>query len=102
MIRALVIVFLLWIPQLSLGQQQYVITTIAGGVPPSTPMNATTASIGDPPRVAVDSAGNIYFGSIQSIFKVDRGGMLTRIAGTGRYGNSGDGGAAINAQLQFP
>ena len=28
--------------------------------------------------------------------------MLTRIAGTGRYGSSGDGGAAVNAQLQYP
>ena len=28
--------------------------------------------------------------------------MLTRIAGTGRYGSSGDGGAALNAQLQYP
>jgi hypothetical protein len=49
-------------------------------------------AIGDPPRVAVDSAGNAYFGSLHSIFRVDRSGTLTRIAGTGRAGNSGDGG----------
>ncbi len=102
MIRALVLFILLCIPQVSRGQQQFVITTIAGGAPPSTLLTATAASIGDPPRVAVDSAGNIYFGSLQSIFKVDRSGTLTRIAGTGRYGSSGDGGAAINAQLQYP
>ena len=82
--------------------QQYIISTVAGGVPPATPTAATTASIGDPPRVAVDSAGNTYFGSIHSVFRVDRAGILTRIAGTGRSGNSGDAGAATNAQLTLP
>src|SRR5262245_15560394 len=82
--------------------QQYTITTLAGGVPPSTPAVATSSSIGDPPRVAVDPAGNIYFASVYSIFKVDRGGTLTRIAGTGRRGLSGDGGLALNAQLSSP
>jgi uncharacterized protein (TIGR03437 family) len=52
--------------------------------------------------VAVDSAGNTYFGSLHSIFKVDRAGTLTRIAGNGRNGISGDGGPAIAAQLSAP
>src|ERR1043165_9842556 len=82
--------------------QPYNITTIAGGTPPPTPAMATSSSIGDPPRVAVDSAGNIYFASVYSIFKVDRGGVLTRIAGTGRRGLAGDGGPALNAQFLFP
>lgn len=82
--------------------QQYIISTIAGGAPPATPRPADQSSIGDPPRVAVDAAGNVYFGSIHSVFKVDREGILTRIAGTGRLGSSGDGGPAINAQFKLP
>ena len=100
MTRAIVVFSILLIPQVSRGQ--YVVSTVAGGVPPMTPLSASTASIGDPPRVAVDSAGNLYFGSIHSIFKVDRSVILTRVAGTGRYGYSGDGGAATSAQLAFP
>src|SRR5205085_12336621 len=82
--------------------QQYVISTIAGGAPPSTPLPANRTSIGDPARVAVDAAGNVYFASLHSIFKVDAGGTLTRFAGNGRAGNSGDGGPASAAQLNFP
>src|SRR2546421_7918230 len=82
--------------------QQYVISTIAGGAPPPTPLPAVRASIGDPARVAVDAAGNVYFASLHSIFKVDANGTLTRFAGTGRAGSSGDGGLATSAQLNFP
>ncbi len=82
--------------------QQYVISTVAGGIPPVTPAAAVGASVGDPPRVAVDSAGNVYFTSIHSIFKVDSSGTLTLVAGTGRRGVSGDGGAATGAQFSFP
>jgi uncharacterized protein (TIGR03437 family) len=101
MIRATSVFFVvLCLPQSTWAQ--YVISTVAGGVPPATPLAARSASIGDPPRVAVDSAGNIYFGSIHSIFKVDLSGNLTRVAGTGRYGYSGDGGPATSAQFEFP
>ena len=82
--------------------QQYVISTIAGGSAPPTPTSAVRASIGDPPRVAVDAAGNFYFGSLHSVFRVDSSGTLTRVAGNGRAGVSGDGGPAVNAQLQYP
>src|ERR1022692_1515485 len=82
--------------------QQYVISTIAGGAPPPTPAVAKSASIGDPTRLATDAAGNVYFGSLHSVFKVDAGGTLTRVAGNGRPGNSGDGGPAAAAQLSFP
>jgi uncharacterized protein (TIGR03437 family) len=82
--------------------QTYVISTLAGSGAPATPVKAAAASIGDPPRVAVDAAGNVYFGSLHSIFKVDAAGNLTRFAGNGRGGYTGDGGAAINAQLLNP
>lgn len=69
--------------------QQYTISTVAGGAPPVTPAVAANASIGDPPRVAVDNAGNLYFGSLHNIFKVDRSGTLTVVAGNGH--GAGDG-----------
>jgi uncharacterized protein (TIGR03437 family) len=50
----------------------------------------------------VDGSGNFYFGSAHSIFRVDSTGTMTRIAGNGRAGYSGDGGPATNAQLQYP
>jgi len=68
----------------SVWAQQYVISTIAGGAPPPTPAAAAAASIGDPTRLATDAAGNVYFGSLHSVFKVDAGGALTRVAGTAR------------------
>jgi uncharacterized protein (TIGR03437 family) len=82
--------------------QQYVIATVAGGAPPASGIPAVKASIGDPPRVAVDAAGNVYFGSSSSVFEVDRTGTLMRIAGTGRRGTSGDNGPALSAQLSQP
>src|SRR5215204_2047866 len=82
--------------------QQYVISTFAGGVPPVTPASAASVAIGDPARVAVDSAGNTYFGSLHSIYRVDSAGSLVRIAGTGRTGLGGDGGPALAAQLNYP
>ena len=52
--------------------------------------------------MAADTVGNVYFGSLHSVFKVDANGTLTRFAGNGRAGNSGDGGPATAAQLNFP
>ncbi len=82
--------------------QQFTISTVAGGVLPTTPATATSASIGFPKGVAVDATGNIYFTSLNVAFKVDTSGTLTRVAGTGHAGFSGDGGQAINAQLSLP
>jgi uncharacterized protein (TIGR03437 family) len=82
--------------------QNYAIATVAGGALPASGMAAAKASIGDPPRVAVDPAGNVYFGSLHAVFQVDTSGALIRIAGTGRAGYSGDGGPALTAQLRSP
>lgn len=82
--------------------QQYVMSTFAGGVPPVSPAEAATVAIGDPARVALDAAGNVYFGSLHSIYKVDRTGSLIRVAGTGRAGLAGDGGPALSAQINYP
>jgi len=80
--------------------QQYVISTIAGGAPPPLAM-AAEATIGQPFGVATDSAGNVYFSSTNCVFTLDATGSLIRVAGNSRAGYSGDGGPAINAQLNF-
>src|SRR5579863_3436257 len=92
----------LWLASASvvLGQQ-YSITTVAGGAPPPTPATAASTTIGQPRRVAVDSAGNVYISSGNSVFKMS-GTTLTLIAGNSRPGYSGDGGLAVNAQLNAP
>ena len=91
---------ILWAVQLT--GQEYAISTIAGGIPPPTPAVATTSSIGYPNGVAADSARNIYLSSSNCVFKLDSGGILTRVAGNSRPGYSGDDGAATSAQLSNP
>ncbi len=81
--------------------QQYTISTVAGGAPPTTPASALNTSIGQPRKVAV-AGGNIYFSSGNSVFKIDGAGSLSLVAGNSRAGFSGDGGAAVNAQLNAP
>ncbi len=84
------------------AQPQYTINTFAGGAPPATPGAGTSLSLGNPTGLALDSAGNIYFSSQQSIFKLDSSGNVTRIAGNARRGYSGDGGPGPSAQLNNP
>jgi uncharacterized protein (TIGR03437 family) len=60
---------------------------------------AAGASIGGATGVTTDSAGNSYFVSSNSVFRVDPNGGLTRIAGNLKPGYSGDGGPATEAQL---
>jgi hypothetical protein len=84
-----------------------VITTIAGngvigysgdGGP------ATAATMSHPYGVALDAAGNLYFSDFNNhaVRRVSTSGVITRIAGNGAYGYSGDGGAATAASLQYP
>lgn len=82
--------------------QQYTLTTAAGGAPPPTPVSATSTSIGQPGRVTVDTKGNVYFSSSNAVFKIDGSGNLTVVAGNSRPGYSGDGGPALQAQLNSP
>ena len=81
--------------------QQYTISTVAGGAPPPTPVAALSTSIGQPRKVLL-SGGNVYFSSGNSVFKIDGSGTLTLVAGNSRAGFSGDGGLAVNAQLNSP
>jgi uncharacterized repeat protein (TIGR01451 family) len=81
----------------------YLISTLAGGMPPPTANSATQVDVGRTVGVTVDAGGNIYFSNIYtSVFKLDTGGVLTRVAGTGVAGFSGDNGPAVSAQLNQP
>ena len=57
-----------------------------------------------PNGLALDRDGNLYISDIGAhrIWKLDRDGQLTPIAGTGDAGFSGDGGPASAAQLNAP
>ena len=74
----------------ALWAQQYVISTIAGGAPPPTPVAALNASFGLAWGVAAGPDGNLYVSGDNCVFKVDLNGILTRVAGTSRLGYSGD------------
>jgi len=78
--------------------QQYVMSTIPGLVLPPTPAAGPSRPI-NPLGVAVDASGNAYIPSGDSVFKLDPQGVLTRIAGNGTSGYSGDGGPATDAAL---
>ena len=51
---------------------------------------------------AADAAGNVYFASLNCVFKVDQTLKLTLMAGNSTAGYSGDGGPATRAQLNGP
>jgi uncharacterized protein (TIGR03437 family) len=82
---------------------EYIISTFAGGAPPLTPATPTGGSIGAPISVATDRRGNVYFASsdLNVVFKLDSAGAITRAAGNSRYGGAGDGGPAVDAELQL-
>jgi sugar lactone lactonase YvrE len=95
--------------------QTGIITTVAGnGVGAGTAggedycgyltvgVKATTTSLCDPQSVAVDSEGNLYIVQGNRVLKVTAStGILSVFAGTGSYGYSGDGGPAVNAELDY-
>ncbi len=85
-----------------LPAQQYVISTVAGGALPITPAIATSLAITPPAGITVDSEGNVFFSSIECVFRLDRNGILTRVAGQFRGDFTGDGRAAESAQLSGP
>ena len=62
---------------------------------------ATSATLGSPTGVALDSAGNLYIADENNsrIRKVDLAGVITTVAGSNQSGYSGDGGPATSAKL---
>jgi hypothetical protein len=65
---------------------------------------ATAAGLVDPSGVAYTSDGGYLIGDTSNnrVRKVDQGGTITTVAGTGTAGFGGDGGAATAAQLNGP
>jgi hypothetical protein len=77
--------------------QKFVISTFAGAPPGLVPQPAVGNWIGYPSAAVADGAGDIYFTSLNSVFKVDANGTLTRIAGEWGSGYAGDGGPALQS-----
>ena len=66
---------------------------------------ATSASLNMPSDVAIGPNGDIYIADMhhQRIRKIDaRTRIISTVAGNGRWGNSGDGGPAVNATMAGP
>jgi sugar lactone lactonase YvrE len=74
------------------GQYDYVGGTGDGGP-------ATSAPLGASFRIALDSVGNLYIADGARLRMVGLDGMINTVAGTGKDGYSGDGGPAIDAQV---
>jgi uncharacterized protein (TIGR03437 family) len=62
---------------------------------------ATAAQLISPVGIAIDALGNVLItdGGAGKVRLVNRSGVITTIAGTGKVGYSGDGGAATSAQF---
>lgn len=81
------------------------ITTYAGtgqpGVVGEVGGPATSADIGFPAGLAVDGDGGLYISdnSHRQVVKVDKDGTISLFAGSGSFGNSGDGGPATDAEF---
>jgi uncharacterized protein (TIGR03437 family) len=84
--------------------QTYTIQTLAGGGLPEN-IVGTSAGLGRVTWVAVDAAGDVFF-TLPDYYVVLRldavTGLLTRAAGNGTPGSSGDNGPAASAQLLSP
>ena len=65
---------------------------------------ATSAQLHNPEAVAVDRRGNVYIADTtnQRVRMVNPKGIITTLAGSGRYGFAGDGGPAISASMSEP
>jgi DNA-binding beta-propeller fold protein YncE len=84
-----------------------VVTTVAGNGEKGVPKDgaeAKSAPLVDPRAVAVDSKGNVYVlergGHALRVVGAD--GKIKTVAGTGKVGRDGDGGPALEAQLNGP
>ena len=82
-----------------------IVTTVAGnGTAGYSGDNglATSAELNGMASIAIDGAGDLYVAdSVDYVVRmVNTAGIITTVAGNGTYGNSGDGGSAINAQVK--
>jgi DNA-binding beta-propeller fold protein YncE len=88
------------IPQLEVHAG--ILTLVAGGgASTADKVKATEAQLNTPFGVEFDKAGNLYFVELNGhrVCRVDAKGVLTTVAGTGKKGDAGDGGPALEAQF---
>ena len=83
------------------------ITTVAGfGVAGSADNGglAVNSLLHYPSSVSVDTTGNIYIADFinNRVRMVTTNGLISTIAGDGKFGNAGDGGPALAASMYFP
>jgi sugar lactone lactonase YvrE len=83
------------------------VSTVAGNGKKGVPVDgddARSAPLADPRAVALDGRGNIYIleRGGHALRVVDRAGKIRTVAGTGKPGDSGDGGDARRAQFNGP
>ncbi len=81
------------------------IHTVAGtGTPGQAGDGAGLGELYGPSGLAVDALGNLYIADTSNhrIRMLAPGGTITTVAGIGTQGFSGDGGAALTAQLNYP
>jgi uncharacterized protein (TIGR03437 family) len=83
------------------------IQTVAGDTQPyalGDGCDATAAPLSQPAAVALDSSGNLYVAEMGAhrIRQVSLSGQIATVAGMGVAGDTGDGGPAVNAQLNSP
>ena len=83
------------------GLAEYAIETAAGNNSVTDGIAAIEVSLENVSSVAVDAIGNVYLAEPQRrrIRRIDLSGVITTFAGTGRDGETGDGGPAIQASL---
>jgi DNA-binding beta-propeller fold protein YncE len=84
-----------------------IVSTAAGNGKKGVPVDgeeARSSPLVDPRAVALDGRGNLYIleRSGHALRVVDRSGKIRTVAGTGRPGDSGDGGDARQARLNGP
>jgi sugar lactone lactonase YvrE len=84
-----------------------IISTIAGNGTPGyngDGVAATGAELNNPNGIVADTSGNIYIGDYfnNRVREVNTAGIISTVAGNGTGGYSGDGGLAINAEVDWP
>ena len=82
----------------------HALRTVAGHVGVNDGIDASLANLYSPSAIAVDAGGNLYIADRDNnrIRRVDSGGTISTLAGTGERGYSGDGGPATGARLNRP
>ena len=83
---------------------QYTIATVAGSDASGDNSLATYVPLLQPEGVAIDGLGGVYVADAADnrVRRISSAGIIETVAGTGHPGFSGDGGAAILAQLNQP